>query len=207
MSKIDTSSLLCYNYKKQEIPMLQLNQIFTAKPPNGKYHRGRVIEVQENQTFEVQMYQFNEITARPTFLESLTNFPKLQKGIFTANIRLKDNVWSFCNPAPKTKNYTPRILINEHENFKWQSSNDTYFGKVKKVSTDRETNLPLIEVAINDSLDRIRIFIYKKDQWVRHDLNPLNLRYQEILPKIIGTTTDFDLARLFREEQSKRPYG
>jgi hypothetical protein len=183
--------------------MLQLNQIFTAKPLNGKYHRGRVTEVQENQTFEVDLYQFNEITDRPTYLETLTNFPSTPQGIFSANIRLKDNIWSFCKAAPRTKNYTPSILINEHENFKWTAGLDTLFGKVKKVSTDPETNLPLIEVAINDNPERIRVFIYKKEQWVRHNLNPTNHRYQELMPKITGTTTDFDLARLFREEMSK----
>jgi hypothetical protein len=183
--------------------MLKLNQIFTAKPPNGKYHRGRVTEVQENQTFEVSMYQFNEITARPTYLETLINFPPTKQGIFTANICLKDNIWKFCKPAPKTKNYTPRILINEHENFKWTAGLDTLFGKVKKVSTDPESNLPLIEVAINDNPARIRVFIYKKDQWTRHNLNPANNRYQELMPKIIGTTTDFDLARIFRQEMAQ----
>jgi hypothetical protein len=184
--------------------MLKLNQIFTAKPFNGKYHRGRVIEVQEDDTFEVQMYQFNEITARPTYLESLTNFPPTKPGIFTANIRLRKDIWSFCKPAPKTKNYTPRILINEHENFRWSASTETLFGKVKKISTDNETNLPLIEVAINDNPQRIRVFIFKKDTWVRHNLNPSTHRYQELMPQITGTPTDFDLARLFREEMARQ---
>jgi hypothetical protein len=180
---------------------LRLNQIFTAKPINGVYHRGRVTEVQEDQTYAVTMIPFNEITERPTLLHDLIFKPTGYR--LDTYITNRNQSWTISSRKPKSAEPSNPILINLYENLTWLGGQDTLYGKVLKIETDPETSLPLISVAINNNPLKIRCFLYDKNTWVRVNLNTIDNRYQKLLPLIHGKTTDADLAKRFRTEMAE----
>jgi hypothetical protein len=177
--------------------MLRLNQLITIDTNHYTTYRGRVISVgfSSEEIYGIDFHINNELSERPTYLGLISS--QIKDPTFTAFIAKTKNNWKFTK-EPTFKRYLgSKVLVNLFDNLCWTPGNTEMYGKIRGISTTM-SELPLIEVHLNDDSKEKRYFIRIRGKWIRHEYCYVTNEWIKISGNVEGKITDKDLSKVYQ---------